>query len=168
MLYIGIDPGAKGALYAINGDTIQHKDFDKASDFCLYLFLLRCKIKHPDYICGLEQVNSRPEDGVKQAFSFGAHARRIKTILELANIGYIEINPQRWQNYLGWGRLPRGKQNYEARKKELYKIASEYTDYEGLHKENCDAYLIAKYLQMTKETNKNDGRDNFKRHLCKG
>jgi hypothetical protein len=152
MLYIGVDPGKKGAVYTIDSETgaIEHKDFDKASDFCLYLFLLKRKIRNPDYICGIEQVNSRPEDGVKQAFSFGGHVRRIKTLLNVCGVKYKEINPMRWMNFIGWGRLPRGKQNYEARKKELYKIASEMTDYEGLNKENSDAYLITKYLEMTK------------------
>lgn len=157
MLFIGIDPGKDGALYAIDtvNETVTHKDFNASSDFALYLFLVRCKIKHNNnYICGIEQVNSRPEDGVVQAFSFGGQAQRIKTIMNVAGIIYREVNPQRWQNYLGWGRLPRGKQNYKARKKELYKIAKEMTDYSGLSAGNCDAYLIAKYLESTSKDKK--------------
>lgn len=151
MLYLGIDLGTFGAVYAISDDRIEHRDFDKTSDMELYLFLLKAKMKNPDYICGVEFVQARPTDGVVQAFTFGRHMQRIKTILTLAGVEYGWISAAKWQNYLGWGRIPRGKQNYKARKKELYKIAKEMTRYNGITDENCDAYLIAKYLQMTSE-----------------
>jgi hypothetical protein len=149
MLYLGIDPGRFGAVYALENGREQHKDFDKSSDMDLYLFFLMMKIQNPEYACGVEFVQARPTDGVVQAFTFGRHMQRIKTILTLAGIEYHWVPAQKWQNYLGWGRLPRGKQNYKARKKELHKIAKEMTDYDGLTLDNCDAYLITKYLEMT-------------------
>lgn len=153
MLYLGIDPGRKGSMFASYNGIMQHIDFNGASDMDLYMFLLQLKIKHGDnYICGLERVNAMLNDGIVQAFSFGRQLQRIITLLSLVGMVYVSVEPRKWQNYLAYGKLPKGKHNYESRKKKLYEIAKEMTDYKGLNKDNCDAYLITKYIEMTNKT----------------
>jgi hypothetical protein len=153
LVICGVDPGSSGAMYALYEGTnvIEHINFKKASDVDLLLWLLDKKLACDELVCGLENVHSQPEDGVKQAFTFGGQVQRIKTILNLAGVEYTLVNPQKWMNYMGWGRIPHGKENYSKRKKVLLEIAKEQTDYKGLILENADAYLIARYIQETKK-----------------
>lgn len=148
---LGADPGSKGAMFAIysTGD-IEHIDFKNASDLDIYHFVSLVSLACDELIVGMENVHSQPEDGVKQAFTFGGHVYRIKTILNLAGIEFSLIQPQKWMNYMGWGRIPHGKENYDKRKKVLLEIAKELTDYKHLSLENADAFLIATYIQLTK------------------
>ena len=154
MLVIGVDPGTKGAAFALcytSGTVYEHISFKGASDVDLLLWFLDKKLACEELLVGMENVHSQPDDGVKQAFTFGGEVQRIKTILALAGIPYTKIQPQAWMNYMGWGRIPHGKENYDKRKKVLLEIARELTDYKHLSLDNADAFLIAQYLMLTKK-----------------
>jgi hypothetical protein len=107
LLLIGIDPDINGAVAAmqverdianygkytslqLNEKTLYYIDAfinDQASAF------------QPDEILiTLERVHSRPTDGVKQAFSFGAINGAIKA--RLRDFQYQEIRPTEWQRML--------------------------------------------------------------------
>lgn len=146
--HLGVDPGTSGAIYALYSDgRIEHISL-RGSDLEVYYFVLLVGLSCDELVCGLENVHSQPEDGVKQAFTFGGHVYRIKTILNLAGVEYALVQPQKWMNYMGWGRIPHGKENYNKRKKVLLEIAKELTDYKHLTLENADAFLIATYTQL--------------------
>jgi hypothetical protein len=153
MLVIGIDPGSEGSAYALwhGGNIIEHINFKGASDVDLLLWFLDKKLACDSMTVALENVHSQPGDGVKQAFTFGGHVYRIKTILNLAGIEYTLVQPQKWMDYMGWGRIPHGKENYSKRKKVLLEIAKEQTDYKHLSLKNADAFLIATYTHLTQK-----------------
>jgi len=152
VLIVGIDPGSKGAAYALWQGTniIEHINFKGTSDVDLLHWFLGKKLACDSMNVAMEDVHSQPGDGVKQAFTFGGHVYRIKTILNLAGIEYTLVQPQKWMDYMGWGRIPHGKENYRKRKKVLLEIAKELTGYKHLSLENADAFLIATYTQLIK------------------
>lgn len=102
MIYIGIDPGLKGSLAIIGGNTPVAFPFDKQT----YLFELRsvrayCDKFKDECICCIEQVHSMPKQGVTSSFNFGKNYGWILGALEANNIPYQEIPPQRWKKEFG-------------------------------------------------------------------
>lgn len=95
--WIGIDPGADGAIamipeqgeieiYELNDDNL--------------ISLLR-SWKSDDCICCLEQVASSPQMGVKSAFSFAEGYGGIKMCLKCHSISFETVTPQKWKKEFG-------------------------------------------------------------------
>lgn len=98
MIYIGIDPGAKGALSAI----------DEKSNilFCVpmsrenlvnYIKKNNCD----NIIACVEKVGAKPGQGVTGMFNFGKNAGFIEGVLESNGVPYQLIPPQRWKKEFG-------------------------------------------------------------------
>lgn len=150
VLFLGVDPGANGAMFAVGDNYADHINFAKASDTSILHWLLAQKLSCETLICGMEQVAARRNDDVVTAFTFGGEVRRIKTILNIADIPYEQVLPIRWMNYMARGRYPSGRANYDARKRALLGVAKEILPYKKLTLSNADAFLIAKYMELTK------------------
>lgn len=108
MIFIGIDPGKKGALAAIfiepqagvnilskiriiPFDEYQYRQFFRSVPCC-------------ECFCALERVNAMPGQGVKSMFSFGENYGFIRGLLQAFNVSYETVPPQKWKKEFSLGR----------------------------------------------------------------
>lgn len=94
MIYIGIDPGAKGALAVIleNG-AVEIAAFDRDR----YRNLLEYWSNLSKIHCCLERVGAMPGQGVTSMFHFGENFGYIQGLLEAFGIPYELVTPQKWR-----------------------------------------------------------------------
>lgn len=94
--FIGIDPGASGAVALIADDVALAEDWPgdpvAAADL-LRSWLVEYNVK----LCALERVASRPGQGVSSVFSFGANYGIWQGLLAALSIPYALPTPQVWQ-----------------------------------------------------------------------
>ena len=163
-IIIGIDPGASGAItYAKLKDNklittpeviAMPKDFEEMNKTFRELTegFDRC-------LCFIEKVNVRPSDmhGGK-AFSMMKLIKnydRIKDVMRLNKIGFIEVHPKTWQSYLKLN-LSKGIKEEQKDRKNRYKLAAaEMFPTIRATLKNCDALLLltfgVKKLQMDRQ-----------------
>lgn len=97
MIYIGIDPGEKGGISAIdeNGNVVCCEIMSRDG------LIRNCKniinISNGSVIACVEKVNAMPGQGVTSMFSFGKSAGFIEGVLETLGIGYQLVTPQKWK-----------------------------------------------------------------------
>ena len=108
MIYIGIDPGKKGAIAAIETDgdgDITFVDVLPYSEDGYREFLKeRATFRRSgSFRCCLEKVGAHPGEGVKSSFSFGENYGFIRGLLAGFQIPYQTILPQRWKKEFGLG-----------------------------------------------------------------
>ncbi len=95
MIYIGIDPGAKGGI-----SFIQYMDNTRIGvhSYSMQEMLTQIKgVTEDETFCVLEKVHSMPQQGVKSTFNFGVSFGYIKGVLETLDIPYQEVPPQAWK-----------------------------------------------------------------------
>jgi crossover junction endodeoxyribonuclease RuvC len=98
VIYIGIDPGKKGALAGI--DTEAPAPFAVPFSERGYLDVLR-DIDPGKSIVALEKVAAMPGQGVTSMFNFGCGFGWIQGILEALRFPYELVPPQRWKKAFG-------------------------------------------------------------------
>lgn len=98
MIYIGIDPGKKGALAVI--DTEAPAPFAVPFSERGYLDVLR-DTDSGKSIVALEKVAAMPGQGVTSMFNFGCGFGWIQGILEALRFPYELVPPQRWKKAFG-------------------------------------------------------------------
>lgn len=100
-LYVGIDPGASGALSAIsNGHVIFCDKFPEEGgkiNFRKISSILKEMKDDYDVIVAMEEVGAMPGQGVVSMFSFGRNVGNIEGMLEVLEIPHIKIRPQAWK-----------------------------------------------------------------------
>ena len=94
MIYIGIDPGKKGAMAVIFGgiDKTVLVPFDEQK----YTNVLRNIAEREARAC-LEHVGAMPGQGVTSMFHFGENFGYIRGLLEAFEIPYELVRPQKWK-----------------------------------------------------------------------
>ena len=95
-LYIGIDPGKKGALAIIDGENVSVIPFDEDT----YIQELHIASKLP-CVCCLERVGAMPGQGVTSMFSFGTNFGFIQGVLQAYHIPFELVTPQKWKKEFG-------------------------------------------------------------------
>lgn len=124
-LFIGIDPGSKGAIFISNernevvdfidmptrylkedefykktGKKKKRKDGRRIIDTeCIYNFLSPYAKNSIGFI---ENVSSREGDGKASAFTFGTMFQGPKSVMECLGIPYYQITPQVWQKHFNF------------------------------------------------------------------
>lgn len=98
MVYIGIDPGAKGGISVVSGKSATTEPYTDAELKRICRELMQCGY---DVVCCLEKVSAMPKQGVTSMFNFGKAYGYIKGVLEAFGIPYQEISPQRWKKEFG-------------------------------------------------------------------
>lgn len=96
MMYIGIDPGAKGGIGVINTryDTVKAYPYSDET-----LIDLVCKPGYQKVM--VEKVAARPGQGVVSMFNFGKSYGTIIGILKAAHKSYDLVLPRRWKAEFG-------------------------------------------------------------------
>ena len=113
MIYIGIDPGAKGALALVGYDDRLDALGDKFNklrngpviipfDKGKYMDTLRdLKCADVPCICCIEQVHALHGNGVTSSFEFGKSFGWLLGVLDAFQIPYQPITPQKWKREFG-------------------------------------------------------------------
>lgn len=101
MLYIGIDPGAKGGLVALNqkGQIVHALTFDNVpniSDYLIQFFDRAIKPFKHECTIYLEHSQSMPGQGVTGVFNYGCHFGMLQGTLYALGYPFTLIRPQFW------------------------------------------------------------------------
>jgi hypothetical protein len=137
MIYLGIDPGKSGAIAAVWDDGEAHVSYIKGdqTEHDIWNWLQGFDLDNARAV--LEMVASRPTDGVRQAFTFGASYGFVRGMLTAAKVPYIEVTPKKWQAKMQC--LTGGdKKISKARCQQLFPKAN-------IINANADALLLAEY-----------------------
>lgn len=98
MIYIGIDPGQKGAMGFIANNVVSVIPFDPYD----YVFALKgFKASDDECLCCIEAVHSISGQGIASSFKFGQTYGWLLGILDAIEIPYQPITPQKWKREFG-------------------------------------------------------------------
>ncbi len=143
--YLGIDPGANGALVALGEGGIMEGfisivPFSKNTEHDI-VHLLQCLHPDIDMCCFIEKVHAMPKQGVSSTFKFGRNYGVMIGILTALGIPYREVTPQAWQRAMSC--LSKGDKNCtKAAAQKLFPSVK-------VTHANADALLIAEYCRRT-------------------
>lgn len=103
MIYIGIDPGKKGAVAIIDpaNVTIIPWDDEKFVNAMKIVTTLSYKNKPEKAVAAVEKVGAMPHQGVKSMFSFGHSLGFIEGVLAANRIPYQLVPPAKWKKEFG-------------------------------------------------------------------
>lgn len=94
MIYVGIDPGYKGAYAVIDGAYVKAYPWDDS----LFISDMRGVKARDEYIiAAVEKVGARPGQGVTSMFNFGKSAGYIEGVLSALGIPYQLVPPVKWK-----------------------------------------------------------------------
>ncbi len=115
-VYLGIDPGFKGACWAINGETLDCAHIDmptietggagkkkrrEIDCSALHAWLRDLSDKPQPLWCALERVSAMPGQGVTSMFNFGQGYGALKMALAANEISYTLVSPVSWKREMG-------------------------------------------------------------------
>ena len=99
MIWIGIDPGAKGAMALVGGkDGPEIIPFDQ-KNYIDRLWMYQ--LDDNDMICCIESVHSISGQGIASSFKFGQAYGWLLGMLDSIGIPYQTISPQKWKKEFG-------------------------------------------------------------------
>jgi len=147
MIYIGIDPGASGAIAVI--DTKPTPGLPSVS-LCrlseteqeVAAFLDERYKDTAETFALIERVHSMPKQGVASSFKFGQSYGFLRGLLAAYDIPFEEVNPAKWQGALSC--RTKGDKNVTKQK-----AGQLFPGIKVAHW-NADALLIAEYCRRTK------------------
>jgi crossover junction endodeoxyribonuclease RuvC len=101
MIYLGIDPGKRGAV-AYMMETPGGNFVTNAVPMEQALFTLKALAStgKPIRAC-IEKVHAMPKQGVTSTFTFGAGYGWLKGVMDALGISYQEIPPEKWKKEFG-------------------------------------------------------------------
>ncbi len=144
MICIGIDPGKKGGIAALDQGARVHALFSfegkterDIESFLSQFFDTRC-------FALLEDVHSTPQMGVTSAFTFGRGYGFLRGLLT-GRISFDDVRPQTWQTALG-GLKRKPKETQRQHKLKLRQRAESLYSRTEVTEAVADALLIAHYL----------------------
>ena len=148
-IYIGIDPGAKGAIAIISEVKIQIIDCPPTiAEMATVIDPYAFKEAHAI----IEKVNPFYKSSAKSAFTFGGNFFAWQAILACFGIPYDFVTPRKWQGVMfdSAKKLDDTKQQSFERATRLYPSLdiSLKTPRGKILDGRCDALLIARYLQI--------------------
>ena len=145
MVYIGIDPGAKGSMCLISNGKVVFKDFDlKDYSSTLKAFL---DTDDTELIVAIEKVHAMPGQGVSSSFSFGQRLGELEGMLTALQIPYELVAPKDWQKACG---IPAksDKKGIASVIQKLYPTAELYGNKGGLRDGRSDALGLAHFIRL--------------------
>lgn len=141
-VYIGIDPGASGAIAAhvtSLGGTFIHWNKNDATDTDLSMWLKMLIDGSTELFAIIEKVHSMPKQGVASSFKFGESAGFLRGLLVAHQIPFEYVTPQKWQQAM---------QCRSGGDKNVTKQAAQRLfPTEKITHANADALLLAEYCR---------------------
>lgn len=145
MVYIGIDPGAKGSMCVMSNGKVVFKDFDlKEYSSTLKAFL---DTNDTELMVAIEKVHAMPGQGVSSSFSFGQRLGELEGMLTALQIPYELVAPKDWQKACG---IPAksDKKGIASVIQKLYPTAELYGNKGGLRDGRSDALGLAHFIRL--------------------
>ena len=100
MIWIGIDPGAKGGYAVISksetGQAVFAYPWD--DDFFAMDMASLMQFKEHGIVAGVEKVGAVHGNGIVSMFNFGKNAGYIEGVLTALGIPYQLVPPAKWKN----------------------------------------------------------------------
>lgn len=146
-IYIGVDPGKKGAM-AIMGysNTTGERYMMKIIPFDPQEYIKTLKQFNGATVC-IEQVHSLPHEGVKSVWSFGQTYGWLLGVLDAVGLSYQTVPPNLWKKDFSLLRAEK-KQSIEVCKRLFPGIELKRTDRCRNDDDNmADAALICEYAR---------------------
>ena len=149
-VYVGVDPGSKGAIAIIAGDLILIEDMPTAEK-ALEIFR---KPQPWDCRVALEQVHPLPGQSCIASFTYGQNFLLAFLISLWYNSSPVMVSPQRWKKYYGLKKEPNETKTEYKRKsiekaRELFPQATDLLKYSKDGR--AEALLIANWLKEQDE-----------------
>ena len=145
MIYIGIDPGAKGSMCLINSGKLTFMDFDLRN----YSNTLKafCDTCDTELIVAVEKVHAMPGQGVSSSFSFGQRLGELEGMLVALQSPYELIAPKDCLKACG---IPSksDKKGIASVIQKLYPKAELYGNKGGLRDGRSDALGLAHFIRL--------------------
>ena len=113
MVYIGIDPGAKGGIGIINEETFMEFALPYSNEALIDI----CQLYQDKASVVVENVHAMPGQGVTSMFTFGKNFGYILGVLEAFQMPYARVDPRTWKHHFG---ISADKQSSIDKCKELY------------------------------------------------
>jgi crossover junction endodeoxyribonuclease RuvC len=98
MVFIGVDPGQKGAIAVLSTEFYPLCVEDYDTKICSEV--LRKYSKYNTFVV-LEHVHAMPQNGAVSMFNFGSNFGWWKGALNALKMPFSEVDPKRWQNHFG-------------------------------------------------------------------
>lgn len=95
MIYIGVDPGAKGGYSYIADDVVKAYPWDDA--FFVQDMYCLSKIRDEKLVAAVEKVGAVHGNGIVSMFNFGKNAGYIEGVLTALGIPYQLVPPAKWK-----------------------------------------------------------------------
>lgn len=147
MIYIGVDPGASGAIAIIGSDFTSV--FDTPDIHTIASALKSLRQVNSDIRGAIEKVGAMPKQGVSSTFSFGSMYGAVQGVFSALSIPYVLVPPREWQK----GIIPPSLEPKERKEKSIEIALSRYPDTEKWlklkkHHGRADALHIANYARL--------------------
>jgi len=97
MMYVGVDPGKKGAFAIISDDDKAHVDIWDEDRF---IYCMK-RVSDRHVVAAVEKVGAMPGQGVTSMFSFGQSYGFIMGVLRALGISYQLVPPAVWKREFG-------------------------------------------------------------------
>lgn len=146
-VYIGIDPGANGAMAIVTSYVMGLLPCDYGVYRSTIAGLRAERPDSRDIFAIVEDVHAMPMNGCKGNFMLGWSLGRIQEMLEAALIPYQLVKPQKWQGEYGISNRDKSKSQSIATAKRLFpdvnlrRTERCTKDHDGF----ADALLMAEY-----------------------
>ncbi len=161
-LFIGIDPGIKGAAGIVNFEQTFAKGYpfkmkskgsqlEQIKSYNTLSWLTEFILHNCDrpIVIAIERVNPRPGQNVNGVFTFGKSLGAVYAALYpvcgLSNVSVSSIEPSAWQKEF---KLVSGKEYEQKKKDNRIKAINTFADYDiTVTHQTADALLIAEFLR---------------------
>ena len=147
--WIGIDPGAKGALCALFDDgTTEVLDFNDKI-YPMLGWLNEKQLSHDVRMVMIEDVHSIFGTSAKSNFNFGFNTGIMHGIVRGTNLALDMVKPKEWQKHVGVKEKGKKiKKEVAAIASRLYPGAELYGPQGGLKDGRSDALMVASYCKF--------------------
>lgn len=145
-LYIGIDPGASGAVCALVPTTKQVSFLTPPYDKETYTKIMGLTYNYEVRIIMIEQVSPIKGASAGSNFKFGYNTGQINAIAEITGIGVDLVRPKAWHKKVGMTKKGNQiKKEVASIAHRLYPHAELYGSRGGLLDGKSDALMIAHF-----------------------
>jgi hypothetical protein len=164
-LYIGIDPGKKGAIALLTNSKLNLLEPMPPSPADVLNFFLDNKLTPKSCLLDIEyiieEVHSMPTDGVASAFSFGRHIGTWDMFFAILKINPTRVRPQVWQEHFNMKKdKEESRYQYKKRLVDKANTIARVEDRGKFNLDNADAYLIARWrYENDRKINNRTGKE---------
>ena len=139
-MFVGIDPGASGAISIIYPDGRPHFESCKLSNTERDIADWLCGFDLSDSRACIEVVHAMPKQGVSSSFKFGQSYGFMRGLVCALKIPLVQASPQCWQKAMCC--LTKGDKNVSK------SAAQRLWPHLKITHANADSLLIAEYLRL--------------------